>query len=133
MWCPTTYSILVVLLSNIALINHFLISCLHVNHSSVQVTKFLLDDLHAVSGSDDKSVRCWDIATGQHIAVFNEHQVQHPLLPPPPSKKKKRKLSNKVKKFIISLWRKGRLLVNDTFVGMMRLHWSQRFFCLLSS
>ena len=44
--------------------------------SCVQVTKFLLDDLHAVSGSDDKSVRSWDIATGECLAVFNEHQVK---------------------------------------------------------
>lgn len=52
-----------------------LLPCLCVICSAVQVTKFLLDDLHVLSGSDDKSVRCWDIATGQNVALFNEHQV----------------------------------------------------------
>ncbi|XP_068694302.1 U3 small nucleolar RNA-associated protein 15 homolog [Montipora foliosa] len=41
---------------------------------SVQWTKFLCDDLHAVSGSDDKVVQCWDIATGQSLVAFNDHQ-----------------------------------------------------------
>ena len=53
-----------------------LIACFCFPASCVQVTKFLLDDLHAVSGSDDKSVRSWDIATGECLAVFNEHQVK---------------------------------------------------------
>ena len=44
-------------------------------HSSVQVTKFLLDNLYAMSGSDDNSVMCWDIATGQNLTTFSEHQV----------------------------------------------------------
>lgn len=53
-----------------------IIACFCVPPSCVQVTKFLLDDLHAVSGSDDKSVRSWDIATGECLAMFNEHQVK---------------------------------------------------------
>ena len=43
--------------------------------SAVHVAKFLVDGLHAVSGSDDTSVRCWDISTGYNVAVFKEHQV----------------------------------------------------------
>ncbi|XP_074624441.1 U3 small nucleolar RNA-associated protein 15 homolog [Acropora palmata] len=41
---------------------------------SVQLTKFLCDDLHVISGSDDKSVRCWDIGRGQTLVAFNEHK-----------------------------------------------------------
>ncbi|KAJ7365692.1 snoRNA-binding rRNA-processing protein [Desmophyllum pertusum] len=39
-----------------------------------RVTKFLLDNLHAMSGSDDKCVMCWDIATGQNLTTFKEHE-----------------------------------------------------------
>ena len=44
--------------------------------SAVHVAKFLVDGFHAVSGSDDTSVRCWDISTGCNVAVFKEHQVK---------------------------------------------------------
>lgn len=48
--------------------------------SSVQVTKFMLDNLHVMSGSDDRSVVCWDIATGQSITTFKEHEVNLPMV-----------------------------------------------------
>ena len=43
--------------------------------SSVQVTKFMLDNLHVMSGSDDRSVVCWDIATGQSITTDRKSVV----------------------------------------------------------
>lgn len=32
-----------------------------------------------MSGSDDKSVMCWDIATGQNLTTFKEHEVNLPM------------------------------------------------------
>ncbi|EDO31974.1 predicted protein [Nematostella vectensis] len=40
----------------------------------VHVTKFLQDNLHIVSASDDKLVNCWDIATEQTTATYKEHE-----------------------------------------------------------
>nr|KAG5703744.1 hypothetical protein BaRGS_023033 [Batillaria attramentaria] len=40
----------------------------------VNVTKFLSDNLRVMSGSNDKTVRVWDIATEKELSIYNEHQ-----------------------------------------------------------
>ena len=37
--------------------------------------KFTRDNLHVVSGSDDKNVRIYDIPTESEVVCFKEHQV----------------------------------------------------------
>ena len=41
----------------------------------VHLSKFTRDGLHIVSGSDDKSVRVYDIPTETEVVSFTEHQV----------------------------------------------------------
>ncbi|GFR78201.1 U3 small nucleolar RNA-associated protein 15 homolog [Elysia marginata] len=40
----------------------------------VHVTKFLEDQFRIISGSNDKTVRVWDIPTEKEIHVYNEHK-----------------------------------------------------------
>ena len=42
---------------------------------AVHVTKFLEDQFRIFSGSNDKSVRVWDIPTQKEIHIYNQHQV----------------------------------------------------------
>ncbi|XP_059179356.1 U3 small nucleolar RNA-associated protein 15 homolog [Physella acuta] len=44
------------------------------HHGPVRVTKFLQDQFRIISGSDDKSVRVWDIPTEKEIHIYQEHQ-----------------------------------------------------------
>lgn len=41
----------------------------------VHTTKFLEDQFRIISGSNDKTVRVWDIPTEKEIHVYQEHQV----------------------------------------------------------
>ncbi|CAL1541616.1 unnamed protein product [Lymnaea stagnalis] len=40
----------------------------------VHVTKFLQDQFRVISGSDDKTVRVWDIPTEKEVHIYQEHQ-----------------------------------------------------------
>jgi U3 small nucleolar RNA-associated protein 15 len=40
----------------------------------VHLTRFTNDSIHLFSGSDDKSVRIWDIATESELSCFTDHQ-----------------------------------------------------------
>jgi U3 small nucleolar RNA-associated protein 15 len=49
----------------------------HILHfRPVRVARFATDNLHIMSGSDDNTVRNWDISTGQQLAQFNGHSDQ---------------------------------------------------------
>lgn len=43
----------------------------------VRVTKFSADKVRVLSGSNDKTVRSWDIATGEELACLQGHEVSH--------------------------------------------------------
>lgn len=42
---------------------------------AVKSVSFSLDGLHVLSGSDDTSVRNWDLATGMCVVTLRGHQV----------------------------------------------------------
>lgn len=44
--------------------------------SPVHVTKFTSDNLHIFSGSDDCSVKLWDIPSESEVVSYSEHQVK---------------------------------------------------------
>src|SRR4051794_11815733 len=41
---------------------------------AVHVTKFSADKVRVLSGSNDKTVRSWDIATGEQLACLEGHE-----------------------------------------------------------
>ena len=43
--------------------------------SPVHVTKFTSDNLHVLSGGNDKTVRLFDIPSEKELVKFEEHQV----------------------------------------------------------
>lgn len=39
------------------------------------MTQFLDDNIHIMSGSDDKTVRIWDIPSESELIRYREHEV----------------------------------------------------------
>jgi U3 small nucleolar RNA-associated protein 15 len=42
-------------------------------NSPVHVTKFSNDSKHVISGSDDKTLKVWDVSTSEALNVFEDH------------------------------------------------------------
>ncbi|RDD45049.1 U3 small nucleolar RNA-associated protein 15-like protein [Trichoplax sp. H2] len=46
---------------------------LHGHKRAAHVARFAMNNLHIISASDDKLVRCWDLPTGKEVVIFDEH------------------------------------------------------------
>jgi len=44
-------------------------------YSAVHLARFAGNGIHLFSGSDDKTVRLWDVATESELLCFTDHQV----------------------------------------------------------
>lgn len=44
-------------------------------YRATYVARFAMNNLHIISASDDKLVRCWDLPTGKEVITYDEHTV----------------------------------------------------------
>ena len=51
-----------------------------INCSAVRAAEFLADGYRIVTNSDDQTTLLWDLASGEKISSFHEHQVSCPYL-----------------------------------------------------
>lgn len=64
------YNVKIMRYSVLRICNLFMLCC-----RPVHLTRFTADGTQIFSGSDDKTVRIWDISTESELQCFSEHKV----------------------------------------------------------